>query len=218
MRHRPITFARLAAVAGAVALGLLQAACTPAGTAVGAGATAGVAAAQERGLGGAIEDTRIRAQLNHLWLQEDEVLYRKVSLQIYGGRVLVTGIVPTEEMRRKAIKLAWQPEGVKEVINELRIGESPGAEAFARDTWISAQLKSELLFDSEISSINYSVETVDGVVFLMGAAQSQAELDRVVDHARNIAHVKKVVSYVEVLPAEDAAPADGQDADGGEAT
>jgi osmotically-inducible protein OsmY len=38
----------------------------------------------------------------------------------------------------------------------------------------------------------------NGVVYLMGIAQDRAELDRVVDHARNIGLVTKVVSYVRI--------------------
>lgn len=185
-----------------LALALMQSACSPVGVAAGAGATAGVAAAQERGLSGAVADSRIRVQINHLWLQADEEMYRKVSLQVQQGRVLLTGVVPAESMRSEAVRLAWQAEGVQEVINEIRVDpEGGGLETFTRDTWISAQLKSKLLFDGDVSSINYSIETVDGVVYLIGVAQSQGELDRVLAHARNLAHVRKVVSYVRVKEA-----------------
>lgn len=194
-RGLKIVLARIA-IAAAAALGLLQAACSPVGVAAGAGATAGVAAAQERGLSGALDDSQIRVQINHLWLQADEVMYRKVSLQVQQGRVLLTGIVPDEEMRAEAVRLAWQADGVKEVINEIQVGDGTGVDDYARDTWISAQLKSKLLFDGDVSSINYSIETVNGVIYLIGVAQSQAELDRVLNHARNLAHVRKVVSYV----------------------
>ena len=44
--------------------------------------------------------------------------------------------------------------------------------------------------------VNYSIETINGVIYVMGIAQSQDELDRVVNHARNISGVQRVVSYV----------------------
>jgi osmotically-inducible protein OsmY len=177
----------------AVALG----GCSTESALLGAGATVGVAASQERGLSGAIEDTEIRARINHLWLQSDEELYRKVSLQVQEARVLLTGQVPTRDMRLEAVRLAWQVDGVREVINEIEV-DDPSALGFAGDTWISTQLKSKLLFDRDVSSINYSIETVDGVVYLMGVAQDKAELDRVVAHARNLRYVRGVVSYVRV--------------------
>ena len=165
---------------------------------VGAGATAGTAAMEDRGIGGAISDTEIRARINALWSEKDERMWRKIGLQVNEGRVLLTGTVDSPEMRLEAVRLAWQAKGVKEVINEIQIAKSEGISGFARDTWISTQLKTELLFDSKVSSINYSIETVDGVVYLLGVAQSQAELDRVTDHARSLDYVKKVVSYVRV--------------------
>ncbi len=179
----------------AAPLGL--AACSPAGVAVGAGATVGVAAFQERGLGGAVEDSRIRIQINDLWLKEDEILYRKAGLQVQNGRVLVTGVMPSTEMRAKAIELAWQADGVKEVINEVQVGDGSFGD-YTQDTWISTQLKADLLLDAEVSSINYSIQTVRGTVYIIGIAQSDQELRRVLNHARGLANVRKVVSYVQV--------------------
>ncbi|MBK1669905.1 hypothetical protein CKO28_17865 [Rhodovibrio sodomensis] len=220
--RRPLKLAAVLCLAAPLGL----AACSPAGVAVGAGAAVGVAGLQERGLAGAIEDSRIRIQINDLWLKEDEVLYRKAGLQVQNGRVLVTGVMPSKEMRAKAIELAWQADGVKEVINEVQIGDSSFS-SYTQDTWVSTQLKANLLLDAEVSSINYSIETVRGVVYIIGIAQSDQELQRVLNHARGLANVRKVVSYVrvETEPREpnlqdtgtgDNAPPDGQaPADGG---
>jgi osmotically-inducible protein OsmY len=112
--------------------------------------------------------------------------------------VLLTGQLPSEEMRLEAVRLAWQADGVEEVINEIQIGDSSVGD-LATDTWISTQLKTDLLLDSEVYSINYSIETSNGVVYILGVARSQAELDRVIDYARNLANVRRVVSYVRVM-------------------
>jgi osmotically-inducible protein OsmY len=87
---------------------------------------------------------------------------------------------------------------VKEVINEIEVTEPGGAEAYAHDVWISTQLRTRLLIDKEILSINYSVETVGGTVYLLGFARSAEELARAEAHARNLAYVRRVVSYVRV--------------------
>ena len=55
-----------------------------------------------------------------------------------------------------------------------------------------------MLFDQDVRSVNYSIETVNQVIYLMGVAQDEAELQRVVDHARNVAYVRRVVSYVQM--------------------
>ena len=179
-------------------IGLGIGGCTPVGVVVGAGAGAGVAASQERGFKGAMNDTEIRLQINDLWFQESITLYRKVNLQVQEGKVLLTGNVPDPETRLNAVRLAWQAHGVREVINEIEVTDKSSLTDSAQDVWITTQLKAKLLIDSEVSSINYSIETVNQVVYLMGVAQSQAELDRVIGHAKNISYVRRVVNYMRV--------------------
>ncbi len=178
----------------ATALGL--GACTATAVVVGVGAGAGAAAAQERGFKGAMNDTEIRLQINHLWFQESTALYAQVNLQVQEGRVLLTGGVANPETRLNAVRLAWQAPGVREVINEIEVDDTSTLADAARDEWISTQLKAKLLVDSEVSSINYSIETVNASIYLIGVAQNQAELDRVIAHAKNISYVRRVVSYV----------------------
>lgn len=177
---------------------LALSACSTTGVAVGAGAATAVAASEERGLGGAISDTAIETQINAALLQHSFETFRKVAVKSYEGRVLLTGLVQKPEMRIDAVRLAWQVRGVKEVINEIEVTDKGGPAAYARDVWISTQLRTKLLLDKEIQSINYSVETVSGSVYLMGFARSPEELARVKAHARNLAFVRRIVSHVRV--------------------
>ena len=89
-----------------------------------------------------------------------------------------------------------QPESVIEVINEIELGDKASLADAARDEWIGAQLRARLLGDAAIASINYSIETVNGSVYLIGVAQNQAELDRVIAYAKNIAYVRRVLNYM----------------------
>jgi len=186
--------------------------------ALGGAATVGVAASEDRGLGGALTDTRIRTDINGKWLNASMDMLQKVDLTVSEGRVHLTGTVPTADMRLQAVKLVWQVEGVRQVIDDIEVGDDKsGVGDYARDVWISTRLRTDILFDRAIESVNYSVETVDGVVYLMGVAQNQTELDRVTDYARNMRYVKRVVSYARIkgqpvpatTQASDAAPAPG---------
>ena len=60
---------------------------------------------------------------------------------------------------------------------------------------IVAQIKTDLLLDKNVSAVNYSLDSVRGVVYIMGVAQSQDELDRVIGYARNVRYVQKVVNH-----------------------
>ncbi len=188
---------RLALEFGIVGLALLGlAGCTPAGIAIGAGATAATAASQERGFQGAMQDTEIRLEINHLFLQESETLFTDINLQVQEGRVLLTGAVEKPETELDAVRLAWQAPGVREVINEIKVTDQSSLGDIARDVWIETQLKGKLLIDRGVTSINYSIESVNNTLYLMGVAQDQAELTRVIGHAKDISYVRNVVSYV----------------------
>lgn len=191
----PMMMTRLAAVSVIV---LSLAACTPVGMATGAGAAAGIATAQEGGIRGAASDIAIKAKISDLWFKYDLKTFAKLSMTVDQGRVLITGVVQDPESRVEAVRLAWQVEGVKQVINEIRVADSAGVPGFVRDTWISTRLRTALTFDGDVRSINYSIETVQGTVYLMGVAHNQQELDRVMEIARTIPNVKQVVSYVKM--------------------
>ncbi|MBF0335910.1 MAG: BON domain-containing protein [Alphaproteobacteria bacterium] len=200
-RHRPpegnaVTIRRLSTLSILAALPLALSACDPVGMAIGAGAYAGVAASQERGFQGAVDDTKIAAEVNHMWFQHDHLLFGKLSSTVTEGRVLITGIVPTADNRVDAVRLAWQVAGVREVINEIQVRDTVDPVTFGRDVLIANTLRTRLMFDSEVSAINYTVDVVEGVVYVMGISQTDVERDRVIGHARNIENVKRVVNYV----------------------
>lgn len=158
---------------------------------------------QERGIKGTYSDTEIRAKINSLWFNRDiDDLYRNVHLSVQNGYVLLTGVVPTEDIRVEAVKLAWQAKGVKEVYNELKIGEPQPVGASLEDVWISTKLRSTLVVENDIRSNNYSITTFEGVVYLMGIAQNQEELTKVIAVAKEIRGVQNVVSHVQMKEQE----------------
>lgn len=194
--RNPKTRMRARGVVAACAAAALFALGGCAGAVVGAGATAGTAAVQERGLDGAIVDARIQATLNNGWLEYDKSLFPHLASSVYEGRVLLTGVVKTEDQRGEIVRQAHVIRGVREVINEILVDPSGTTGTFARDSWISTQLRTKLLFDRDVLAINYSVETVRHTVYLFGVAQDKQELDRVINYARNTEYVSRVVNHV----------------------
>ncbi len=158
----------------------------------------GYAAAQERTVGDAIDDVTILTRIKSLYFEAHvDKLLSAVDVQVIEGRVMLTGKGISPDVRVEAVRLAWQPRGVKEVINELVIDDSKvDAQKYARDLWMTAEVKSKFLLNKIIRSINYSVETVDGVIYLMGIAKNKDELDEAKYLAGKISGVKKVVSHV----------------------
>ncbi|MEM9063387.1 MAG: BON domain-containing protein [Pseudomonadota bacterium] len=172
------------------------ASCGPAGIVIGTGAVVARSVIQERSTQDALTDTEIQLTLNNKFLEHSTGLFGDVSTSVVEGRVVLTGSVPERSDKVTATELSWQTAGVVEVTDELTVQQDSGAVAYAEDAWISNQLRVKLLADGKVSSVNYSVETVDKVVHLTGLARSKSELARVIDHASGLDGVAKVVSHV----------------------
>jgi osmotically-inducible protein OsmY len=172
-------------------------ACGPS-TVIGAGAIAGNAAMQERGFVKTVEDTAIEAKIGANLLSYSAELFVDVSAEVYEGRALLTGKVKQTKDRIEAVRIAWNVSGVKEVINEIQVEDTSDLLDAARDHWITAELSTKITLDNKIKGINYSIDTVNGTVYIMGIAQSQAELDRVRNHARQLSYVRRIISYVRI--------------------
>lgn len=195
-QQRPWPRRIVAIVALTMSVTPLVGACTPIGAAAGAGATAGTLSAQERGFKTGVKDAVILAKINQGWLEHDFNIFAKVTAKVVEGRVLLTGVVPKMDNRIDAVRLTWQVEGVSEVLNEIEVSDQSDLLDVTRDAWVTAQLRLKLTVDGKIKAINYAVDTVNGVVYLMGIAQDSTELERVRAHARGLNYVRRIVSYV----------------------
>lgn len=174
----------------------LLAGCGP--LVLGGAAVGATVVAQDRPVKQAVSDTAIHASIDKQLLQHDRNLFQQVDISVTEGKVLLTGLVPKPKNRLEASRIAWQADGVKEVINEIEVKDKSTLSDAARDTWITTKLRSKITFDKNIRSINYTIDTVNQRIYLTGIAQNQAELDRVTAYARDIDYVRGVVSYVRV--------------------
>jgi osmotically-inducible protein OsmY len=178
-----------------VAVLLALAGCSPEGMVIGAASTVGVAAVQERGVTGSLGDAAIKAAISEAYFKTSETIFLNVTVRVHEGRVMLVGGLDDQALHDRAVELAWAQAGVKQVIDELQSAQG-GVGDYTRDAWITTQVNAKIAFDEYVFGVNYSVDTVGGVVYLMGIAQDRGELDRVIDHANDVRHVKRVVSHV----------------------
>ena len=161
------------------------------------GAVAGVSAArQERTIGNAIDDVRIKTTLDGKLAKDTPGLYLSVSTTVVEGRVLLAGRVSAPENRLNASRVAWSVEGVRKVDNDIEVSDFFGWLDGPADFLMRTQLAATLLADESIKDVNYTTDVVHGVVYLMGVAQDKDELERVVGHAEKVNGVKRVENYV----------------------
>jgi osmotically-inducible protein OsmY len=177
--------AALGGCAGALVVGGLAAA-----------AGGGYAAGQERGLNVAVDDLAIKTNVEKALVEANPRLQSGVSTTVYEGRVLLTGRVATPQLKAEAEQAASRIHDVRALYDELEVAPAEGAWDDTKDAWITTRVRSEMILDPAIRSINYSIDTVNGSVYLIGSARTQAELDRATQIARYVPGVKRVVSYV----------------------
>jgi osmotically-inducible protein OsmY len=195
-RHRHSFVLSIVALA---ILGSSLSGCAP--LVIGGGAvTAAVAssATEERGFSGFWDDAKIKSQILWHYSREADFLANQVDVVVRQGIVLLTGAVDQPRLKVEAVRLAWKVPGVREVRDEISLENKETMGSYTHDIWITTRVKSALLFEKGIHSSNYNVQTVNGVVYLMGIAPSAGERDRVLFLTRRIDGVKEVVNFVQV--------------------
>lgn len=165
---------------------------------VGAAAGGGYAAAQERGINGAVDDFTVKTEIARVFLKTNPLIQQGVTTTVYDGRVLLAGRVDRPELKAEANRAASAVPGVRALYDEIEVAPQDGLWDEAKDAWITAQVRSELVLDRDVRSGNYTIDTENGSVYLIGSARSQSELDRATRVARVVPGVKRVVSYVEI--------------------
>ena len=168
-----------------------------AGAVIGGGAAVGTAAYQERGIQGVARDMATAARMRTKLLDAGEGYVTGIGVEVFEGRILLTGALLSEDMRAQVVSMAWKTDGVKNVLNEIQIGNS-SLRDLATDSWITTQLQSKITLDKNILAINYFIETVNATIYLIGVAQHQQELKRVIAHAKNINYVKQIINHVRI--------------------
>lgn len=164
----------------------------------GIGAAAVTAGTTEKGLGTSISDGVIKVKISDRFLSVNADLFSNVTVSVNDGSVLLTGNVNLPEEKVQATQLVWDTRGVIEVINEIDVKDTSSLKDIAKDLAAAAQLRAKMIADQEISSINFSVDVVNGTVFITGIASSEDEVNRVVEHARSLRFADDVKNYIRI--------------------
>jgi len=152
------------------------------------------AANKERTVGRSIDDASATVSLRTRLRRHGNL--GGVSVEVVDGLALLAGFTTTPELRTDAERIAWGAPKITKVANEIEIRGKKGWWNGTKDKWISTQVRTRLLADTKVRSVNINIETRNGVVHLLGLARSKGEIERIVSHARLTPGVKRVVSYM----------------------
>ena len=170
--------------------------CSPVGVLASGGTATMVVAEGDRSLGTVVDDSTIKLNVSAKFLQSDNNLFVNVNSNVIEGRVLLTGIVETQEIRINAVRTVWEVEGVKEVINEIEVGDKTNLKEYANDLWINTQARTLATKEIGLRALSYNFETIKGRVYIAGITSNKDHLDDVIKATKTIKGVKEIVNYV----------------------
>jgi len=153
-----------------------------------------------------IDDSAITAKVKGKLAEDSQTSAIKISVSTSQGVVTLSGTVPTETEKTRAEQIARQTEGVKRVVDDIKVDpNSIGATNVeqkleeakdkiarsANDEAIVGKIKSKLVV-AGISGT--SVDVNNGEVVLKGVVKTPAEKAEAEDLAKNTDGVKKVTN------------------------
>ena len=154
---------------------------------------------ENRSIGTYVDDTLIKAQLKNEYFSTNETIFFNVDVEVNEGRVLLTGTVETSDLRIEATRRAWGINGVISVLNELQISNSDSILDYADDLVISTKIRAKILLDSNINNLNFSIETVNGIVYILGIAQDQKEVNHILEIINSVYGVEEIIDYIRII-------------------
>ena len=167
----------------------LNYACSPANVLATGGSTALVVAEDERSFGTVVDDATIKVNISAKLLNAG-------NTTVLEGWVLLTGLVDYQELRIEAVRLVWEVAGIREVINEIEIGNRETIKDYASDLWINTQARGIAAKTIGIRSIAYNFETIKGKIYIAGISTDSDQLNILIDSLKTIKGVKEIINYV----------------------
>ncbi len=149
-----------------------------------------------RSLGTQIDDSIMDKNLETRLLLLNKNYFLSVNTKVLDGRIFITGKIDDPEEKLKITKLAWETEGVRSVKNDLKVKEKFNFKQSAKDLLITSQLRTALVFNKQIKSANYNIDTYKKKIYIYGIANSEDEKKEVINEAKQILDVGDVIASI----------------------
>ena len=149
-----------------------------------------------RSLGTQIDDSIMQKNLVARLTLLDKNYFLSITTKVLDGRIFLTGKVDDPEEKLKITKSAWETAGVRSVKNDIKIKEEFNFKRSAKDLLITSQLRTALIFNKNIKSANYNIDTYKKKIFIYGIAMTSDERKEVINEAKQILDVEEVVASI----------------------
>jgi osmotically-inducible protein OsmY len=122
----------------------------------------------------------------------------RILVTSFNRVVLLVGQAPAASLRVLAEKIAHSTPGVQRVYDEISVEPPIAISQRSKDSWITSQVRSNMLAKKGLESGSVRIVTENGVVYLMGVVYTEQAM-LAVDVARRVNGVRKVVKIFQYV-------------------
>jgi osmotically-inducible protein OsmY len=168
---------------------------------VGGVVATGVAVHDRRSVGTVIDDNVLEIRVRDAIFQGDELDgSARIKISSFNGWVLLAGEVPAQNLIELATERAAAVDGVQRLFNELIVSQRASFGQASNDRWVSGRVKTSFAGIRDLPGFDptrVQVTATRGVVYLQGLV-SQPEADAVIERARTVRGVERVVTLFDI--------------------
>ena len=154
------------------------------------------AAADDRTLDQQAADLDVKSTVEGALLNTNATLAAKVNVDVYLGRIMLTGVVGSWDARRQAVDITRQAEPGHEIFDDMEVAIGNSIADSATDFAVNKDLGVNLLADEGLASQSFQHRVVNGTAFIMGQAQTEAQIDEARRAALQTPGINRVVTHI----------------------
>ncbi|MDO9103194.1 MAG: BON domain-containing protein [Candidatus Nitrotoga sp.] len=151
-------------------------------------------------VGTEIDDSIITTKVKSKLLADQDIKGFDLKVETHKGDVLLSGFVDNQAQIDHAIMITRSVEGVKNVDNKVGLKSNAATTMGVKvdDSIVTSKVKSSLLADPDIKSLDIAVVTNNGEVQLSGFVNNQTQIDHAMDVARRTEGVHNVINELRI--------------------
>jgi osmotically-inducible protein OsmY len=164
----------------------------------GATTAAGIIA-DNRSLSQQTADLQLKGQIDQGLLSESTALAANINVDVFLGRVMLTGVVPDDASRWAAVRIARQIAGSAQVYDDIEVRAGGSLTDVVTDAATNKALALNLLADAGIASQSLLHRVVNGTAFIMGEVRQASLIETIRSAALQTSGVSRVVTHIVVM-------------------
>lgn len=150
-------------------------------------------------VGTELDDSVVTTRVKTALLDNIDIKGFDIKVETRKGEVMLSGFVNNQGQIDKAVTVAKAVEGVKTINNKLSIKDGVATVGNKLDdSVITTQIKTALLADANIKSLDITVTTHKGEVQLSGFVNNQGQIDRALEITHGVDGVTQVGNQMSI--------------------